>query len=499
MGGHGRTARPTRDSNDLARLSDGELSDLSQTISTTATSARAEIEAAVAQIRDALDGLRAAIADHSDRLIAHAGKLDLLKVATEALAAKASGLAAQTAQHVTAATDLQTLISGAITTLDLFPDHSTPEWVQLAADLAAAHAKVDVVVSAATAIQTEAAQVSAAAQQLRSDIDTLTDSAHELVAAGAGIRDHVTMIIAAAQNELAARLETAGSQVAALGSQADAARSNLAQHDRDGTARADAARQQTTAQLAAKAQATKASLQDALASAQSKVAEASATYVQLLALAQLGLANQLPAGNATGATAQAGSYVFRISGTRRGPARSEDRSRRRVNAREVREPCTPFSLDSVTARTSWSPHDGSRALPADLGGRVTHLLSLHHRRLRVVQLPVEVQDRGDEREVGERLREVADLLSGGVDLFGVEADVVGVGQHLRERQPSLVEPPRAGERIDVEERAQARTCPPNPGGRPVRRWGRSGTRGCRRPASCPSPTSSTATSGRSAR
>ena len=40
------------------------------------------------------------------------------------------------------------------------------------------------------------------------------------------------------------------------------------------------------------------------------------TYVQLLALAQLGLANQLPGGNATGASAQDGSYVFRISGTR---------------------------------------------------------------------------------------------------------------------------------------------------------------------------------------
>ncbi len=76
------------------------------------------------------------------------------------------------------------------------------------------------------------------------------------------------------------------------------------------------ARQQTTAQLAANAQATKASLEDALASAQSKATEASAMYVQLLALAQLGLANQLPAGNATGATVQDGSYVFRISGSR---------------------------------------------------------------------------------------------------------------------------------------------------------------------------------------
>ena len=104
--------------------------------------------------------------------------------------------------------------------------------------------------------------------------------------------------------------------MAALGSQADEARSNLAQHDRNGRARTDATRQRTTAQLAAEAEATKASLQDALASAQSRVADASATYVQLLALAQLGLANQLPAGNATGATAQAGSYVYRISGTR---------------------------------------------------------------------------------------------------------------------------------------------------------------------------------------
>ena len=72
---------------------------------------------------------------------------------------KASSLAAQTIQHVTDATDLQTLISAAITSLDGFADHSAPEWVQLAADLAAAKAKVGVVVSVATAIQTEAAEM----------------------------------------------------------------------------------------------------------------------------------------------------------------------------------------------------------------------------------------------------------------------------------------------------------------------------------------------------
>src|SRR4029077_11484527 len=103
--------------------------------------------------------------------------------------------------------------------------------------------------------------------------------AHDLAARGGGIRDQLALIIAAAQDELAAKLETAGSKVAALGSQADDARSNLAQHDRNGRARTDATRQRTTAQLAAEAEATKASLQDALAGAQSKVADASATYV----------------------------------------------------------------------------------------------------------------------------------------------------------------------------------------------------------------------------
>jgi hypothetical protein len=187
--------------------------------------------------------------------------------------------------------------------------------VQLAADLAAAQAKANVVVSAATDIQTRAAQIDAAAQQLRSDVATLADDAHDLAAAGAGIRDQVTMTIALAQNELTAALEIAADEVAALGSQADAARSNLDQHDRDGAASAAATRQKTSAEITAKAQVTEASLQAARASAEGKANQASAAYAQLLALSQLGLANQLPAGNATGATVQGGSYVFRISGT----------------------------------------------------------------------------------------------------------------------------------------------------------------------------------------
>ena len=66
---------------------------------------------------------------------------------------------------------------------------------------------------------------------------------------------------------------------------------------------------------------------------------------------------------------------------------------------------------------------------------------------------VEVDGRRDQRQVGERLREVAQRLAGRADLLGVEAEVVRVGEHLLERQPRLVEPPRPRQRLDVPERA----------------------------------------------
>ena len=103
--------------------------------------------------------------------------------------------------------------------------------------------------------------------------------------------------------------------MAALAAQAESARSNLAEQARDVRARAGTERQQTSVEVTRKARATDVSLVAALASAQSKATQARAVYVQLLALAQLGRANQLPAGNATGAAVQDGSYLFRISGT----------------------------------------------------------------------------------------------------------------------------------------------------------------------------------------
>ena len=72
----------------------------------------------------------------------------------------------------------------------------------------------------------------------------------------------------------------------------------------------------------------------------------------------------------------------------------------------------------------------------------------------MVELVVEVDRGTDEGKMAERLREVTELLAGGADLLRIQAQVVGVGVHLLEDQPRLVEPPGAGESVHVPERAQ---------------------------------------------
>src|SRR3954469_9383750 len=72
----------------------------------------------------------------------------------------------------------------------------------------------------------------------------------------------------------------------------------------------------------------------------------------------------------------------------------------------------------------------------------------------LVEGRVQGERRVDQRQVGERLREVADLLAGEGDLLGVEPHVGGVGEHVLQRRPGVVQPAGAGEGVDVGERAQ---------------------------------------------
>src|SRR5438067_4435781 len=114
-----------------------------------------------------------------------------------------------------------------------------------------------------------------------------------------------------------------------------------------------------------------------------------------------------------------------------------------------------FMFEPAKLQMNWARASGTstlrraepgRAVPSATGRR---RCSHDGRSSRVVEPLVESDGSVDQGQVGERLREVADLLSRGVDLLGVEADMVGIGQHLREGQPGVVQPPRTGKRVDV--------------------------------------------------
>src|SRR5215471_17406772 len=71
----------------------------------------------------------------------------------------------------------------------------------------------------------------------------------------------------------------------------------------------------------------------------------------------------------------------------------------------------------------------------------------------VVELVVEVDRCVDQRQVAERLREVAELLARRPDLLREQAQVVGVREHLLEDQAGFLQAAGAGQRVGVPEGA----------------------------------------------
>src|SRR6266542_492861 len=66
---------------------------------------------------------------------------------------------------------------------------------------------------------------------------------------------------------------------------------------------------------------------------------------------------------------------------------------------------------------------------------------------------VEIEGGADERQVRERLGEVAKVLRLGAQLLAVQPQVIGVAEHFLEEEPRLVQVPHAGEALDVPEGA----------------------------------------------
>ena len=79
---------------------------------------------------------------------------------------------------------------------------------------------------------------------------------------------------------------------------------------------------------------------------------------------------------------------------------------------------------------------------------------------------VEVERGADQRQVGECLREVALLVAGAADLLGVQAEVVGVGEHLLEGQPRVVDAPARARASthQKEQREKVASSPATPSG-----------------------------------
>src|SRR3954454_23049342 len=131
-----------------------------------------------------------------------------------------------------------------------------------------------------------------------------------------------------------------------------------------------------------------------------------------------------------------------------------------------------FMLDPAKLQMNWARASGSttaRAALAVLTPPVRELVmggpsraaplsdcstDSGRRPLLPVQGRVEAGGGVDQRQVRERLGEVADLFPGQGDLLGVQPHVVGVGEHLLEGRPCVLHPAGAGEGVDVGEGAE---------------------------------------------
>src|SRR3954453_85121 len=127
-----------------------------------------------------------------------------------------------------------------------------------------------------------------------------------------------------------------------------------------------------------------------------------------------------------------------------------------------------FMFDPAKLQMNWARANGSTRAPAALRALMPSVRELVTSALpgsrrsfgSPGRAPLPIQGRVeagggvDQRQVRERLGEVADLFPGQGDLLGVQPHVVGVGEHLLEGRPCVLDPAGPGEGIDVGEGAE---------------------------------------------
>ena len=292
------------------------------------TSVGAVLGGSMTELASSITSLRALVSGHVAHQSTAVAAADKLAMAANALGAVTNALGTVANQHATSATALDKLIEAVIADANAFPPEvqSTPEWIKLASDLAAAKAKADLVCSVAADIAQQVAAISTAVQRVERQAVKLKTVVRHGSTEAAGIqRKLINDVLPAERNlestvaHVSGKVKNFQAEVAAaqsrIGQATNSAQATIGQVTSSVHANVNAFGQKASADLAAGKQKAQAAVHKAVGSVQAALNKANSDYAQLLAITQIGQANQLPGGNATGANVQNGAYVFRISGT----------------------------------------------------------------------------------------------------------------------------------------------------------------------------------------
>lgn len=329
--------------NGLSRTANRAVAVLATEVASGSAQANASVGAVLshfmAQLASSITSLSGLVSSHVAHQANAVASANALTLAVTALGALINGLVTVVNQHASDATALDKLIVQLIADANAFPPavQSTHEWIKLSRNLAAAKSQADLVRNVAADIAQRTAALSTAMQKVHGKAVALEADIRKLSAEAAGIQSQLTNHVMSAERNLEASIARVSGQVKNFQGQIAAAQSSIGraiggvrakigqatssisakigQATSSIQATLNAAGQKAHAALARGKQKLQATVHKAVGSVQEALNKANADYAQLLALAQIAQAHQLPSGDATGAKVQNGAYVLRISGT----------------------------------------------------------------------------------------------------------------------------------------------------------------------------------------
>jgi chromosome segregation ATPase len=270
----------------------------------------------VTKVTLALALLERRSSDHSDDLRRHVAAALALSAAASALTAKVDALREGAAQHVSDARALKEEIGQSLSDLGSLGEHGTPAFTKVANDLTAAEERAQTALAGAAGLEGRLAELASSAANLQGAAGGLLSRAEGIATAAGTIHETVHDRIAAAVEELETHVAGFKNRGQHLHEQIEAASARFEASRARAKAKFAAVKSQIAGHLAALEAKVSAAVGAARAAAQQKVAEAESEYAKLLALVQIGRANNLPGGDAIGATVQTGIYLYEIDGSK---------------------------------------------------------------------------------------------------------------------------------------------------------------------------------------